>query len=147
MSKITSHQPLLQWLHGHLPYLSKELQQYHDSLSFRLRMLRMLLVVTILGVISISIGALGFRLAEEISWLRSFYWATMTITGCGIPQEPSTDAGQLWGICYAFYGAVFFVGVFASFLHPVGHRIIQRYVEIAKRASDGSLMGEEPPEE
>ncbi len=64
----------------------------------------------------------------------------VNITSCGLPSEPTTESGKIWAIVYAFYGAAYFAGVFVTFVTPIGHRMIQRYIYIAHRKATEKLQ-------
>jgi hypothetical protein len=124
------------WAHHLIEYwgeLAHELGDILDRRVFLRRMLRIFGLLTLLGASSVAVGAVGFHLSEGLSWLDSFYWATMVITGGGLPVLPTTAASKVWGVLYAFYGASYFAGVFVAFLSPIAHHIIQRYVQTAHR--------------
>lgn len=130
----------LDHLVAHWVEVAAEIGDHLEKRLFLLRMLRIFVLLTVLGTISVGVGALGFRLTEDFDWLRSFYWATMVITSCGLPSEPSTESGKIWAILYAFYGAAYFAGVFVVFVTPIGHRLIQRYIYLAHRKAAEKLQ-------
>jgi hypothetical protein len=109
------------------------------------QMMRILAMLTGLGACSIAVGAIGFHWTERLDWLDSFYWATMIITGCGLPTLPTQDAAKVWGIFYAFYGEAYFAGVFVALLTPVAHSLIRRYVRIAQKARTSPASQPLPP--
>jgi hypothetical protein len=68
----------LDHLISHWIEVAAEIGDHLEQRLFLLRMLRIFSLLTLLGAISLGVGALGFRLTEDFDWLRSFYWATMT---------------------------------------------------------------------
>lgn len=60
---------------------------------------RKLVFAALVVVLMIAIGAVGFRLLENFSWLDSFYTSAQTVTTVGYGDlTPTTRAGRLFAI-------------------------------------------------
>lgn len=67
---------------------------------------RKLIFVAFLVILMIMIGAAGFRLFEDYSWLDSFYTSAQTVTTVGYGDlTPITKAGRIFAIILMLTGA------------------------------------------
>ena len=72
--------------------------------------LRLLLVA---ASVTLALGTLVYRVAEDWSWIDSFYFCVITLTTIGYGDfAPTTDFTKLFTVLYALLG----VGVFATFV-------------------------------
>ena len=75
-------------------------------------------------LLSIAIGMIGYHQFAGISWLNSFYMASMILTGMGPVAEMKTNAAKLFSSFYAIYSGVAFLSITAVFFAPVIHRLL-----------------------
>lgn len=73
---------------------------------------------------SLVMGMLGYRWTTTLSWLDSFYMATMILTGMGPVADITTQAGKLFSAFYALYSGIAFLGIAAILFTPILHRIL-----------------------
>jgi hypothetical protein len=72
--------------------------------------LRLLLSATL---VILGFGTVVYRIAEEWSWVESFYFCVITLTTIGYGDlAPTTDFARLFTVLYAFLG----IGMLATFL-------------------------------
>lgn len=57
-------------------------------------------LVLVAGVM--TVGTIGFRLIEGLSWMDAFYFMSMIATAQGPTHEPATAAGKLFTSFMAF---------------------------------------------
>lgn len=91
---------------------------------FAKRMLRYFLISTLLVVISLAIGILGYHHFGQLSWIDSFYNASMILTGMGPVNQMSSEAGKIFASFYALYSGVTFLSTVAVFFSPIAHRLL-----------------------
>ncbi len=75
-------------------------------------------------VFSITIGILGYHYFGKISWIDSFYNASMILTGMGPVNVMESDAAKLFASFYALFSGVVFLSTFAIFFSPFAHRLM-----------------------
>lgn len=73
---------------------------------------------------SVGIGTAGYHFFDHISWLDSFYMASMILTGMGPVSEMTTDAAKWFSSFYALYSGVAFLSITAVFFAPIIHRLL-----------------------
>ncbi len=91
---------------------------------FLLRMVRYNFFCLLLIGISVFIGTAGYYYLGQLSWLDSFYMASMILTGMGPVSEMKTDAAKLFSAFYALYSGVAFLSITAVFFAPIIHRVL-----------------------
>lgn len=75
----------------------------------------------ILGSSLLLAGRLVYRWIEDLSWLDSFYLATMTLTTIGFGDvTPQTAVGKVFTMVYALVG----IGVFVALAGEVAANVI-----------------------
>ncbi len=91
---------------------------------FLIRVARYGLFALILILFSVMIGTVGYYYLGEISWLESFYMASMILTGMGPVVEMKTTSAILFSSFYALYSGVAFLSITAVFFAPIIHRLL-----------------------
>lgn len=91
---------------------------------FAKRMLRYFLISVLLVAISLLIGVLGYHHYAKLSWVDSFYNASMILTGMGPANQLPTDGGKMFASFYALYSGVTFLSTVAVFFSPIAHRLL-----------------------
>lgn len=76
--------------------------------------------------VSLSIGMIGYRATEGLSWLDAFLNAAMILSGMGPVAELSTTGGKLFAGGYALFSGVAFLVVVGVMFAPVAHRLLHR---------------------
>src|SRR5256885_16983196 len=91
------------------------------------RMARAMGFATVILVLALTIGTLGYRFAAGFSWIDAFLNASMILTGMGPVGELKTVCGKLFASFFALFSGVVFLTVIAVTLGPVLHRLIHRF--------------------
>ena len=84
-------------------------------------------IASLLGLASLFIGMLGYRVFEALDWDDAFMNAAMLLGGMGPVHSPKTHAGKLFAGFYALYAGLVFLVVVALMLAPVVHRVLHRF--------------------
>lgn len=91
---------------------------------FFLRLVRYALFCILLIALSVFIGMIGYRLSGHLSWIDSFYMASMILTGMGPIAEMKTEGAKLFSSFYALYSGIAFLSITAVFFAPIIHRLL-----------------------
>ena len=97
-----------------------------SPLRFALRLLRHFGWATLLTLLSLSVGAIGYHETASLGWLDSYLNASMILTGMGPVASLHTPAAKLFAMLYTLYSGVFFVSVAAILVYPVMHRLLRK---------------------
>jgi len=92
--------------------------------AFLKRVLRYFIYALAMIVLSLGIGTLGYAYFAELSWVDSFFNASMILTGMGPVNAMQTDAAKLFSSLYALFSGIAFLSTIAVFLAPVAHRFL-----------------------
>ena len=92
--------------------------------AFLARQSRYALFALFLIVFSVGIGVVGYRESADLSWLDSFYMASMILTGMGPVADMNSDTAKLFSSFYALYSGVAFLSITAVFFTPIIHRLL-----------------------
>jgi hypothetical protein len=88
------------------------------------RLLRHFAVASLLLVLSLWVGMLGYEHYEQLAWRDAFLNASMLLGGMGPVNNPVTPAGKLFAGCYALYAGLVFLVTATIILAPVIHRML-----------------------
>lgn len=91
------------------------------------RMLRHLLVASLMVLGSVGLGMVGYHYFEQLSWLDAFLNTAMLLGGMGPVDPPHTDAGKLFAGLFALYAGLVFIVTAALAFTPVVHRVMHRF--------------------
>lgn len=92
--------------------------------AFLLRFARFFFYSVLLLGFSLAIGVTGYHLFADLSWLDSFYNASMILTGMGPVSDMTTNEGKLFSSFYALYSGIAFLSTVAVFFAPIAHRFL-----------------------
>ncbi len=92
--------------------------------AFLKRVLRYSLFSIALLAFSLLIGTLGYHFLAGLSWLDSFYNASMILTGMGPVSELTTPTAKVFASLYALFSGVIFLSIVAVFFAPFAHRLM-----------------------
>lgn len=82
-------------------------------------------VASVLLVISLAGGMLGYAYFEGMGWRDAFLNASMLLGGEGpVKTEGLSDGGKLFAGLYALYSGAMFIVAMGILLAPVMHRIL-----------------------
>ncbi|MFO0829363.1 MAG: hypothetical protein U0572_14595 [Phycisphaerales bacterium] len=79
-------------------------------------------VALIMG--SLAIGMVGYHVTEGLGWIEAFEAAAMILSGMGPTCAAHTDAGRIFGGCYALYSGFAVLVVSAIVFAPIVHRLL-----------------------
>jgi hypothetical protein len=84
-------------------------------------------VATVLVLVSLGAGMIGYHWFEHLGWMDSFLNAAMLLGGEGPVATPTTRGGKLFAGLYALYSGMIFVVAATIIMAPVVHRIMHRF--------------------
>ncbi len=96
----------------------------------RERFLRRLLehgaIASIVILVSIAIGVVGFHVWGGQDWLDAFVNASMLLGGMGQVGEIASASGKWFSALFALYAGLVFIAVAGILSAPLLHRILHR---------------------
>jgi hypothetical protein len=111
--------------------MSRILEHKHQKmLSNRQFLFRVGRWATIAGCMvfgSLSIGALGYRFFENMTWLQATLNAAMILTGMGPVDELHSDGGKLFAIVYCLFSGMVLLTAATLLVLPVLHRLLHYF--------------------
>ena len=88
------------------------------------RVIKYFLISSLLIVLSLAIGTLGYHYYGKISWIDGFYNASLILTGMGPVNEMHTTAAKLFASFYALFSGIVFLSTVAVIFAPIAHRLL-----------------------
>ena len=108
--------------------------------AFYARLARFAAAGLLVIVLVLSLGMVGYRAFESMSWIDAFVNAAMILSGMGPVATLQTNAGKIFAGCYALFSGVAFLSSLGIFFAPILHRFLHRFhLEEARR--DGKSGG------
>jgi hypothetical protein len=95
--------------------------------AFTGRMARHVLFALGFTVVSLFLGALGFRFLEGYSWMDAELNAAMLLGGMGQISPIATNGGKLFASFYAIYSGLWVIACTGLILAPVIHRVLHHF--------------------
>lgn len=95
--------------------------------SFAKRLLLHLSIASILLVVSLAVGMLGYSYFERLSLLDAFLNSAMLLGGMGPATTPVTPGGKLFAGVYALYAGLVFIVTAALVFTPIVHRVLHKF--------------------
>lgn len=77
--------------------------------------------------ISLMIGVLGYHYFFDLSWIDSFYNASMILTGMGPVDKAPNNEAKVFASFYAIYSGVAFLTSVAIIFSPLVHRFLHKF--------------------
>lgn len=93
---------------------------------FYRRVLRNLLIASVIILICLAIGILGYHYTAHIPWLDALHNASMILSGMGPVVEITTVSGKWFSSIYALFSGVVFITNVGIILAPAVHRLFHR---------------------
>lgn len=93
---------------------------------FYRRVLRNLLIASVIILICLVIGILGYHYTANIPWLDALHNASMILSGMGPVVEITTVSGKWFSSLYALFSGVVFITNVGIILAPAVHRLFHR---------------------
>jgi len=85
------------------------------------------IMALIIIIISLTIGAVGFHFTVDLSWIDSFFNASMILGGMGLIAPINNDSGKIFASFFAIYSGAAFLSSIAIFISPIIHRAFHKY--------------------
>ena len=99
----------------------KKLISHRD---FTLKLLKYFYFLVLIILVSLSIGVLGYKYFANLTWIDSFYNASMILTGMGPANPMPNNAAKIFSSIYAVFSGVAFLTTIAIFVTPIVHRLM-----------------------
>ncbi|WP_276500611.1 hypothetical protein [Terrimonas pollutisoli] len=93
---------------------------------FYQRVLKNILLATLILLVCLMIGILGYHFTANIPWLDSLHNASMILSGMGPVVEIKTVGGKWFSSCYALFSGIVFITNIGIILAPAMHRMFHR---------------------
>lgn len=94
--------------------------------------IRNLILGSIILVIILFIGILGYRYFEKSEWIDSYANAAMIVSGVGTLTAPQTQEGKLFIATYSIIGGASFLLVIGVVFAPIFHWLF-RHIKVEDR--------------
>jgi hypothetical protein len=91
---------------------------------FIIRLIKYFLFSLLLITFSLAIGTIGYHHFAQISWIDSFYNASLILTGMGPVDPMPTDNAKLFASFYALFSGIVFLSTVAVIFSPIAHRLL-----------------------
>jgi hypothetical protein len=91
---------------------------------FMVRLVKYFLFSSLLIAFSLAIGTIGYYYFAHISWIDSFYNASLILTGMGPVDAMPTDGAKLFASFYALFSGIAFLSTVAVIFAPIAHRLL-----------------------
>ena len=93
---------------------------------FFMRILKNLLVATLILLICLVIGILGYHYIADIVWIDAIHNASMILSGMGPVAEVKNFWGKIFSSAYALFSGVAFITNVGFLLAPAAHRFFHK---------------------
>ena len=94
---------------------------------FSLRLASNILVASVLVVVSLAVGMIGYRYFEHLEWIDAFGNSSMLLSGMGPLSNPQSWGGKLFAGLYALYCGLLALITATIVLTPIIHRVLHRF--------------------
>ncbi len=84
-------------------------------------------VASLIVVVSLGIGILGYHIFESFNWTDSLLNASMILGGMGPVNEVKTEAGKIFASFYALFSGIIFLVIAGVLFTPIYHRFIHKF--------------------
>jgi hypothetical protein len=94
---------------------------------FLVRLLRSMVVASLVVATALGAGILGYHFIEGLPWVDAFLNASMILGGMGPVNELHSKGGKIFAGCYALFSGLIFIVVAGIFFAPILHRFLHRF--------------------
>lgn len=105
--------------HRHEPLLPRA--------AFVRRFLLHISAASLIILVSLGIGMLGYHDLEHLSWVDSLLNASMILGGMGPVNALQTREGKVFASFYALYSGIVFLAAAGLLIAPILHRFIHKF--------------------
>lgn len=104
--------------------------QLASKKTYQKRILRNFLMATLVMIVSLFIGILGYKLTvPEFDWYDSLLNASMILSGMGPVIDANivlTKSAKLFASFYALFSGITFLSTFGLLIAPIAHRFFHK---------------------
>lgn len=102
---------------------------HHAGVShlFIRRVIRSIVIGTVMIIAALLIGMLGYHFFEGMSWIDAFVNASMILSGMGPMGTLNTASGKLFAGFYALFSGLLFILIVGIIFGPIAHRFFIRW--------------------
>ena len=95
---------------------------------FYKRVLRNVIIASLLILVCLIIGILGYHFTDNVPWIDSLHNASMILSGMGPVVELKSNGAKIFSSAYALFSGVIFLSIVGFILAPAIHRIFHRLI-------------------
>lgn len=99
----------------------KKLISHRD---FTFKLLKYFYFLVLIILVSLCIGVIGYKYFANLTWIDSFYNASMILTGMGPANPMPNNSAKIFSSIYAVFSGVAFLTTIAIFVTPIVHRLM-----------------------
>jgi hypothetical protein len=101
-------------------------QKLASMKTFYQRIVKNILLASVIMLICLGIGIVGYHYTADIPWLDAVHNASMILSGMGPVVEIKTVTGKWFSSFYALFSGVVFITNIGVILAPAMHRMFHR---------------------
>lgn len=101
-------------------------QPLASKAKFYSRVIKNIFVAVLILGIFLLIGTIGYHYTADMIWIDALHNASMILSGMGLVDKVSSDAGKIFSSVYALFSGVLFITNIGVILAPALHRIYHR---------------------
>ena len=94
--------------------------------TFYQRIVKNILLASVIMLVCLGIGIVGYHYTADIPWLDALHNASMILSGMGPVVEIKTATGKWFSSFYALFSGVVFITNIGVILAPAMHRMFHR---------------------
>jgi uncharacterized protein involved in cysteine biosynthesis len=91
------------------------------------RVFKHFLIASLIVLISLGVGVLGYHFFEGLNFIDSLLNASMILGGMGPVNEVKTEAGKIFASFYALFSGIVFLVIAGVIFAPVFHRFLHKF--------------------
>ena len=101
-------------------------QPLASTRTFYQRVIKNLLVASLILLFCLLVGILGYHFLAKASWIDAIHNSAMILSGMGPVIEIDNTSGKLFSSAYALFSGVIFIATIGFILAPAIHRLFHR---------------------
>ena len=101
-------------------------QKLASMKTFYQRIVKNILLASVIMLVCLGIGIVGYHYTADIPWLDAVHNASMILSGMGPVVEIKTATGKWFSSFYALFSGVVFITNIGVILAPAMHRMFHR---------------------
>jgi hypothetical protein len=101
-------------------------QKLASMKTFYHRVIKNILLASVIMLVCLGIGIVGYHYTADIPWLDAVHNASMILSGMGPVVEIKTVTGKWFSSFYALFSGVVFITNIGVILAPAMHRMFHR---------------------